>query len=423
MRRVAPFGSTVVTVPAMGTRSTSDAQTHDNVGAIAAEPVWPLSRLQATVKSSAKAVAARLLFLIIATERAYCLGRRSLRHFRTFCHAVTGNYAIFRTIVDYEALSKQLVRALRGVRSQGATNRRLRRSSNVCHTWERGTRHPTASDFLRLAALAKIDVARVLAEFGGPGSAEPSSVPGCDSGVTLFLRSLTRGRAHAPLAREIGRDRNTIARWLSGETEPRLPDLLRVVDSLSLRLVDFVAGFVDPEKLPAVRAAHRDLVLQRRLAYEMPWAHAVLRVLELDAYRACARHEPGFIARFIGIDLEEERRCVEALAKAGQIRRRGGKWAVQRVLVVDTREDPVRNISLKKHWAMTGFERMERSAKESGNLFSYNLFAISEEGLDEIRKAHLEYFARLRSIVAACEKPTRLVLANVQLISLERNEI
>jgi transcriptional regulator with XRE-family HTH domain len=308
-------------------------------------------------------------------------------------------------MVDHEALSRQLIRALRGVRSQGATNRRLHRSSNVCHTWERGTRHPTASDFLTLAALANIDVDRVLAEFGEPGSAQPAPlVPDGGSAVTRFLKRLARGRAHAPLARQIGRDRNTIARWLGGETEPRLPDLLRVVDSLSLRLVDFVAAFVDPERLPAVRAAHRDLVRQRQLAYEMPWAHAVLRVLELDAYRSRARHEPGFIARFIGIDLEEEARCLEALSQAGQIRRRDGKWKVQRVLVVDTREDPAGNISLKKHWARTGLERLERDGTDTGNLFSYNLFAISEEGLDEIRRAPLDYFARLRSIVAALNK-------------------
>jgi hypothetical protein len=338
--------------------------------------------------------------------------------FTTFHAAIRGMYAMFCTTLDHEALAKQLVRALRGARSQGAINRRLRRSSNVTHTWERGTRHPTASDFLRLAALAKVDVAGVLAEFGAIDG--PVSLTGAAgrSTVSSFITSLTRDTAQAVLARQVERDRNTVARWLSGATEPRLPDFLRIVDSASHRLVDFVAAFTDPEQLPAIRAAHRDLRLQRQLAYEMPWAHAVLRVLELDAYRASGG-QPGFIARHIGIGVEEERRCLDALFKAGQIRRRGGKWTLRRVLAVDTRDDPEGNLALKKHWARAGLERLEGGALQAGGLFSYNLFAISDDGLEEIRRAHLDYFARLRTIVAECKHPTRLVLANVQLIPLD----
>ena len=35
---------------------------------------------------------------------------------------------------------------------------------------------------------------------------------------------------------------------------------------------------------------------------ERPWSHAVLRVMELDSYRALKRHQPGFIGAALHIN-------------------------------------------------------------------------------------------------------------------------
>jgi transcriptional regulator with XRE-family HTH domain len=67
--------------------------------------------------------------------------------------------------MNYDALTSELVRALRGRRSQGAINRKLGRSSNAVHAWEHGSRSPRASDFFKLGRLAGVDVAHVLAQF------------------------------------------------------------------------------------------------------------------------------------------------------------------------------------------------------------------------------------------------------------------
>jgi transcriptional regulator with XRE-family HTH domain len=319
--------------------------------------------------------------------------------------------------MDHEALASELIRALRGTRSQGAINRRLGRTSNVAHAWERGSRSPSASDFFKLARASKVDVPRVLSEFAGAASFVRGSFDA--RSTAAWLEALAHGRPHAELARSIERDRNTVARWLRGASEPKLPDLLRFVDVTTQRLLDFVASFVDPNVLPTLRATWVDLQRQRRLAYDLPWAHAVLRALELDVYRRLTVHEPGFIARLIGIGGALEQQCLDALARAGQIRKRRGKWTLTRVLAVDTRDDPEGNLRLKRHWAQVGAARLERAALPPSSQYSYNLFAISHAGLEEIRQAHLQYYERVRTIVAECEAATRLVLVNVQLLPLD----
>jgi transcriptional regulator with XRE-family HTH domain len=321
--------------------------------------------------------------------------------------------------MDYDALAAELVRALRGSRSQGAINRRLGRSSNVAHAWERGLRRPRASDFFKLARLRRIDVERVLAHFVGDASSFVGGAGFNAQTTGRWLLALARGRSQLELGRALGRDRNTVARWLSGATEPRLPELLHWVELTTHRALDFAGAFADPQALESVRAMFDDLQAQRRVAYELPWAHAVLRVLELAAYTSQPTHVPGFIAARIGISLELEEECLSALAKARQIRRRRGKWTLARVLAVDTRDDPEGNLRLKRHWAQVGLERIAGRALPQGSQYSYNLFAISDEGLEQIREAHLQYFERLRTIVAECKHPTRLALANLQLLPLD----
>jgi len=272
-------------------------------------------------------------------------------------------------------------------------------------------------DFLRLARLAGRDVAGLLSRFRG-GQSEPSEPLTSRAGLAAWLTGLAELRSASELARGLGRNRNTVARWLDGTTQPRLPDLLRYVELTSKRSLEFVAAFAGDAKLPSLGEALADLDLQRELAYGMPWAHAVLRALELDVYRRLRQHRPGLIAQLIGVDQAVEDACLSALARAGQIQRVRGKWRVRRVLSVDTRSDPEGNRRVKRHWAEVALQRLsERSSFEAG-MYSYNLFAISEAALARIRALHMNYFERLRAIVDECEDPTRVVLVNVQLCPL-----
>jgi hypothetical protein len=220
------------------------------------------------------------------------------------------------------------------------------------------------------------------------------------------------------LCERSGRSRFQISRWLSGASEPRLPDFLCVLEAASLRLLDFLASLVDPTKLPSVAPAWAQLQRARRAAYEMPWSHAVLRVLELEQYRALPSHRAGWIANRLGLSLDEETRCLEMLERTGQIERVGKRYAVAQVLTVDTRQNPAAGRKLKVWWSRVALERIERG-EESEGLFSYNLFSVSEADYQRLRELHLAYFRQLRSIVARSQPAERVVLANVQLFGLD----
>lgn len=319
--------------------------------------------------------------------------------------------------MDYEVLASQLMRALRGRRSQQAFSRRLGYTANVLYLWEKGRRFPTAGAFFESAQRSRSDARAELNRFLGVELAAP---PESSAGVAACLHVLGAGRSVVDLARSVQADRTTVARWLKGETQPRLPELLCWVATTTQRLLEFVAVYADPAELGATATLQRALQAQRELAYTFPWSHAVLRALETREYLRCRSHQPGVLARLVGIPVEEEQRCLKLLAAAGQITRRRGSWRVNKVMSVDTRLDAEKNRSVKRHWAAVGLTRLEHPATAASSaLFSYNLFAVSQRDLERIRELHIEYFERVRTIVAACREPERVVLMNQQLIALD----
>jgi transcriptional regulator with XRE-family HTH domain len=322
--------------------------------------------------------------------------------------------------MDYEALSQQLIRALRGKRSQVALSRRLRYDSNVLYTWESGRRAPTAAAFFTLAQRVGVDVGRVMAAFGGAPSEAFKGQDWTDPATSAqFLSQLREGTTAVELARRVKTNRVSVARWLKGEAEPRLPDFLRMVQASSLRLLDFLAGFVAPEQLPEARDAWLVLEAQRRVAYGLPWSHAVMRALELEDYQRLPAHEPGWIAERLGLSREEEERCLDALAKAKLIERRRGHWQASRVLTVDTRRNPEASVALKRHWTQVGLERMPALAPGGEDLFSYNLFTVSERDWQRLREMHIAYFQELRRVIEASKPAERVGLLNLQLLRLD----
>lgn len=320
--------------------------------------------------------------------------------------------------LDVQAISRELLRAWRGRRSQVQLSRRLGFRSNVLYAWESGRAYPTAAQALRVAKLTGVDLRAALERFyrdvpPGIGKLEPAS----RAGVAALLTEL-RGRMQiGELARRSGHSRFAVARWLKGSCEPRLPEFLALVEASSLRLLDYLSTLIDANKLPSIAERWSLLEAGREAAYAEPWTQAVLLVLELDTYREHnRRHDSRWIARQLGTQVETVERCIELLARTEQIRWDGTHWALARVLTIDTRRDRAAGLAIKRCWAAVGIERIERGA---AGIFGYNVFTISNADLQRLRELHQAYFSQMRAIIAESRPPERVVVTNLQLFALD----
>jgi transcriptional regulator with XRE-family HTH domain len=318
--------------------------------------------------------------------------------------------------MDFEAIAADLIRAFRGRRSQTAFSRRLGYRSNVVYRWEAGRAWPTASAALKAARRVGVDLKAGLRTFhrSEPRWLERTD-PATPAGVALMLADLRGSTPIGELAKRAGRSRFAVSRWLKGEAEPRLPELLLMVEACSLRLLDWLTMFVDPSKLPSVAGEWAELGAARESAYSMPWSHAIMRVLELEDYQALPKHEAGFIARRLGIPKEEEQRCLELLARTRQIRKQGKHWVVDRSRVVDTRAAPERSREVKDWWARVALDRIRAG---EGLVFSYNLFSVSTADLGRIQEAYRSFYQQMRTIIAESEPNQKVVLFGAQMVEL-----
>ena len=206
-----------------------------------------------------------------------------------------------------EAVASELVRALRGSRSQASFSRRLGYRGNVVSDWEAGRRFPTAEEALRACTCVGIDVEAAFVRF------HPVVAPALKEGLHAWLDALRGTTTLAQIAANTGRSRFAVARWLSGRARPRLPDWLRLVEALSGRLTDLVAELVPIEKVARLRKLHAARLASRRLASEEPWTEAVLRAVETG------RTTADEIAATLGLPLADAERCLGMLTTAGII--------------------------------------------------------------------------------------------------------
>lgn len=317
--------------------------------------------------------------------------------------------------LDAEALSRELVRALRGSRSQVALSRRLRYESNVVYLWESGRRYPTPAGFFLLCQRTGVDVNGVLDTLWPerPHDGAPWTV----EGAARFLDHVRGDRSAAELARSLGISRHTVARWLRGDTEARLPELFRLIDGCSKRLLDLVQALADPSLLPSMETRWRQARAAEALVREQPWAPAVQLALELAAYKALPAHEEGWLAARLGIDPATEAACLSLLAEAGQIAFDGERWSPVATPAVYVRHEEGRD--LRGFWAGVAAERIDAA---SDRIVQWNLFTVSAADLERLKGLQRAYYRSLREIVAESTPEEHLVLAHLQMLRLDEAE-
>lgn len=319
-----------------------------------------------------------------------------------------------REDVDFVRLSADVLRALRGKRSQSAFARRLGYRSNVSHNWENARSFPTAARTFWIARKLGIDVNASLRRFFrlAPTWLDRTDLTSPD-GVATLLLELKGGQSTVSLTATLGKSRFTLSRWLNASTEPRLPEFLEFVERTTLRCLDFVSLFVDPEACPSVRARWLAMQKARKLAYAEPWSQAVLRALEARSYQD-KPHDVRSLARTLGLDRKEIERCLGLLEQSRQVRWDGDRFRLETVMALDIGRDPEAARTLRAWWGQVGVERTKHGA--TGMV--YNLFGVSRFDLERLRQLQKRYVAELRDIVGESQPVECVVLGADLLIDL-----
>src|SRR5687768_17558011 len=128
-----------------------------------------------------------------------------------------------------EKVARELVRAVRGKRSQTAVNRKLGYGFNQVSRWETGRTTISWPAFVKLSAACKVDVAAAARDlFSTSARAEE---------IVAFFAADAK---QTDIAKKLGVSRFTLRRWLASEAAPPLAAILSLVHRFSPNLLELV---------------------------------------------------------------------------------------------------------------------------------------------------------------------------------------
>ncbi len=316
----------------------------------------------------------------------------------------------------YHLAASQLLRALRGKRSQVALSRRLGYQANPITDWENGRRYPTIFETLRAASKVHLDYRDAFASFLPTSSRTACFEIASPETIAAWLRELRGSMKMSDLTARTGRTRYSVARWLSGETEQRLPEFLLLVDVLTGRVQDWVSALVPIQDVPVLADRAEKAAAARRLALEHPDTALLLRILETergtDSVVALQR-----AAHILHQSPEQITQWVDELERVGVLVRVGGRLSIVSELTVSTNGTPEQRRDLRLHWAAVAQRRLQEGA--DSDWFAYNLIAVSKEDSIRIEERLRAAYREVRAIVADSKPEEVAALLTMHLVRFE----
>jgi transcriptional regulator with XRE-family HTH domain len=302
--------------------------------------------------------------------------------------------------MDLALVARELVRAVRGKRSQTTVNRRLGCAFNQVHRWERGQTRVKWPDFVELCEVCRVDLRRALADVLGyyddPARAD------------LLVSNLIRPSSAAFLKEAAGLSRALVAHWVSGRASPRLEDVLLLFDRSRTALVEFVDRLVGAQTLSSLAEAVSARALRRALLTAHPNLEVVLGALELEGYRRLPAHDDRFVATAGGISVAETRTILAKLCEVGTIALRKKKYVLceRWLFTYDLRGDFGVIQPVKLHWIARGADELRRHTTFQGDeAFSYYVFSASHETARLVLDEYAGFIKRVITIVESQGEP------------------
>ncbi len=216
--------------------------------------------------------------------------------------------------MNYKKIAQTLIKEIRGASSQNMINKSLGFSYNQYTKWENGRVNISWMQFVKLCRVLKIDLLDIMqATYPYPYKTMSSK---------LVISSLLGTTKTHDFASKHNISRFRLARWLNEQNEPSLHDILEIMDlSISHRLNRFLTNFTsDPE-----RTQFSTVLQKEELEHSNPICSLAIDCLSVKEYTDQPNHIEGFLAKKLGISLDEELRLIEFMISNDMIKRENQK--------------------------------------------------------------------------------------------------
>jgi transcriptional regulator with XRE-family HTH domain len=312
--------------------------------------------------------------------------------------------------MDYQRLAQELVRVCRGRRGQTAVSQRLGFKSNQLYRWEAGLRGIAWPHFSALCHALGLPLSHTLtSRLGYYGPQDQSAAL-----VSFLLGDLPAKTA----AERLDFSPQMLGRWRRGDGVPELFQILKILDVLQGRLLEFVNGIVGPNKIDLLKNQEERTYLEKAIRSSFPMSNVAYSMLETEHYKNYPTHPSGWIAKALGISEQDEHQLLKLLAQVGAIEFTDGKYVPTSKGLELSSADGGANIRSRAYWSKFAPSMLDQLATiPSGSMFGWSVFAVSESAFQQIKEKFREAYSQILATANSDQDPKSYVkIINLQCV-------
>lgn len=297
------------------------------------------------------------------------------------------------------ALLPQLIRSLRGRKTQRQLSQRLGYSSNQVHRWESGQVQISWNEFFRLASDCSVDLGKIL-----------RSVYSIDWDVSLshlFFSNFGSKLDQASLLGGLEISRYQYYRYRRDESDAPAYLIFQLIYLSGTQFYFFLDQILKGKEygsLFPIVELHRK---ESELGYQYPQMFAILSAISLPMYQNSKGLHEEWLAKKVGIDADLFSTIIDHMKKINLIVQDGKKYK----LLKDKSAPEYSREGVKKillHWNDVVREKILTQYPVEHNFTGYQEFSVSAEGLKKIQTRYREFYSDIASIVSTDDVESRV---------------
>ena len=315
--------------------------------------------------------------------------------------------------LDIELLRKQLLRAIRGEKTQKEINDLFNFNFNQCSKWESGEKRILWTEFIHLLELLQLDIKPVFRA--------PIRYFGELSEYASLILYLSGGKKSAQIARDVGVSRDKVGRWLNGKQIPTLEEMLLVILTYySTMLVIIIETIVNIQNVPVIYGLYKEAYVFRDFLIKNPWVYPLSVALESKDYQKLENHKNGFLGEMIGINLEMEVSLLKKLQEFGLVAETNGKYKLLKPLIHFTMKYK-NTLPLRRFFLEKGLEYVENYPDQPAGCFMlYDVLLIPQDNLRQVIDLCFDFYNQVQKVIETGESPKEnLRVLNLNLFTLK----
>lgn len=310
--------------------------------------------------------------------------------------------------VDFSLVSRQIIKTIRGAKSQAWVNQRLGAGSNLVHRWENDHAKTSWDDFLKFCSVFKIDVAQSLLSY--------FRYDGDTSDMPSFFSHLFSTKKLKDIEASTGISATKLRRLKAGKTITNLSDFLEIIFGLDKQdSLAFMYDLTKNKSIPALDEINKQRERVANAYLKNPHFGLILVCLTMPSYKSLSFHQDSFLSKISGVPIKEVNDILKFSLENGLVEKNGKLFKIGDFRISD-RGNPKDMIATRKFWIKRAIDKIDTRSKHDA--FGSIVFSTSQKARKDIIALYLRFFEDLKKIVDTDKAKDRLpIVLNFQMFN------